>query len=68
MSPLDQGANSRIAAALTRIARGYTNAASAARADDTSGYNAAGREITRGGTALSRAFDQLKALGYSLES
>ncbi len=68
VSPLDQGANSRIAAALTRIARGYTNAASAARADDTSGYNAAGREITRGGTALSRAFDQLKALGYSLES
>ena len=68
MSPLDKGANSRIAAALTRISRGYTSAASAARAGDTGGYNAAGREISRGGTALARAFDELKALGYALES
>jgi hypothetical protein len=68
VSPLDKGANSRIAAALTQISRGYTSAASAARAGDTGAYNAAGRAISRGGTALTRAFDQLKALGYTLES
>ncbi len=68
VSPVDKGANSRIASALTRISRGYTSAASAARAGDTSGYNAAGREITRGGTALASAFDELKALGYAIES
>jgi len=67
VSPVVKGANSRIAAALSRIARGYTSAASAARAGDMAGYNAAGRTISRGGTDLGRAFDDLKALGYTLE-
>jgi hypothetical protein len=68
VSPVVTGANSRIAAALNRIARGYTSAASAARDGDTSGYNAAGRTVSRGGDALRRAFDELKDLGYTLES
>jgi hypothetical protein len=68
VSPLVQGANSRIAAALNRIAGGYTSAASAARDGDTSAYNAAGRTVSRGGDSLQRAFDELKDLGYTVES
>ena len=68
VSPVVEGANTRIAAAMTRIAGGYTSAASAARAGDTDGYNAAGRAITRGGAALRRAFDELKTLGYTVQS
>ena len=67
VSPVDKGANSRVAAALARIARGYASAASAARAGDTAGYDAAGRAISQGGVALGRAFDDLKALGYTLQ-
>jgi hypothetical protein len=68
VSPVVEGANSRIAAALSRIARGYTSAASAARAGDTAGYEAAGRAVSRAGVALGRAFDGLKTLGYTLPS
>jgi hypothetical protein len=64
VSPVDQRVNSEIAAALDRIAGGYSSAASAARDGDTGGYDAAGRVVSRGGVALGRAFDGLKALGY----
>jgi Protein kinase domain len=68
VSPVVQGANSQISAALAQIARGYDSAASAARDGDTGGYTAAGRTVSRGGAALGRAFDDLKALGYTLQS
>jgi hypothetical protein len=65
-SPVDQGANAQIVAALTRIADAYAKAASAARNGDEAAYSAAGRAVSRGGTALARAFDTLEGLGYTV--
>jgi hypothetical protein len=66
VSPREQQANARIAAALGAIGAAYDRAASAARGGDGGAYAAAQRAIRRGGARLQRAFRALSQLGYAV--
>jgi hypothetical protein len=58
--------NRRIATALRDAGQAYAALATAARKDQTSGYDAAARRLTADQRALTVAFRKLAALGYQL--
>jgi hypothetical protein len=66
VSPREQEANARIAAALGAIGAAYDRAASAARGGDSGAYAAAQGAVRRGGARLQRAFRALSGLGYAV--
>jgi predicted Ser/Thr protein kinase len=62
--PAEQAANAALAAALSRIAGGYSALASAARSGNTGGYDAARQTVDGGTAALTKAVGELRKLGY----
>jgi hypothetical protein len=67
VDPATRDANAALVAALAKIANGYSQAATAARAYDAAAYKRAETAITRGSTAMTTALDSLKSLGYSVQ-
>ena len=63
--PYERAASRQVTSALRQVAAGYDRAAGAARRGDKGAYNAAGRSVRRGGTALRRALAALAGLGYA---
>ena len=64
--PIGADANAAIAAALRKLAAAYTALASAAKHNNTRGYDAARTAIGQGESALSAAFAQLRQDGYTI--
>jgi serine/threonine protein kinase len=60
----EQAANGAIAAALSRIAGGYAAMAAAARSGNTGGYDSARQTVASGTAALTKAFGELRKLGF----
>jgi hypothetical protein len=64
--PTGASANASIVSAFKQLAGGYGALAGAAKSGNGGAYNAARATIDKGNTALSTAFDGLKAAGYSV--
>lgn len=62
--PAEQAANGAIAAALSRIASGYAAMAATARGGDAGGYDSARQAVGSATAALTKAFGELRRLGY----
>ncbi len=62
--PAEQAANAALAAALARIAGGYSALASAAHSGNTGSYDAARQTVDSGTAALMKAVGELRKLGY----
>ena len=62
--PAEQAANAALAAALSRIAGGYSALASAARSGNAGAYDVARRTVDSGTAALTKAVGALRKLGY----
>ncbi|HXB63697.1 MAG TPA: serine/threonine-protein kinase [Solirubrobacteraceae bacterium] len=60
----EQAANGAIAAALSRIAGGYAAMAAAARSGNAGGYGSARQTVASGTAALTKAFGELRKLGF----
>jgi serine/threonine-protein kinase len=67
VDPATKDANAALSAALGSVAAAYTKAATAARANDTTAYDNAGKQITSASSAITSALNNLKALGYSVQ-
>jgi hypothetical protein len=65
VSPLEGAANAAIAAALGKVASGYSQAADAAAANNAGAYTKAGQAIAAGEAALQAALGSLGELGYT---
>jgi hypothetical protein len=68
VDPASRDANSALAGALSELATAYTKAATAARANDSAAYSSAAAEITRASAAVTSALNDLRALGYSVQT
>jgi Protein kinase domain len=68
VSPLLHDAHTAIVGALTQLSSAYTQAAAAAKAGSTSGYNRAGKAIENASSTLSTALQSLRGLGYTLNA
>jgi hypothetical protein len=66
VTPMVHDANAAVAAALKQTGDGYTAAADAAQAGNASAYQTASDQIAAGQSALSKANEQLAALGYKV--